>query len=80
MMPTARGDELGHGFDNVNEFVASFVVSTTQYQDSMVNTVRQSLEKDGSRLGRLYATVWDRVNKTILDLPGSNPYNTLTKA
>src|SRR6185295_7664773 len=53
------GDILGHGFDNVNEFVASFVASSTRFQAEMTRTVKDS---KSARLLTLYSELWTLVN------------------
>lgn len=66
-----RGDVVGHGFDNVSEFVSSFVASTLRYHAEMSAAV------DGSgsqRLKSLYKELWDWVNANLVALGGSNPY------
>lgn len=74
MAPNYRGDEVGHGFDNVNEFAASFVVSVLHFRQEMTDTLMRSLDKDGPLLAQLYSTVWEEVNRIIVQLPGSNPF------
>jgi uncharacterized protein DUF4157 len=66
-----RGDVLGHGFDNVNEFVASFVASSMRFQDKMTETVKNS--KDDFLLS-LYRQLWTIVNSNIVNLGAKNPY------
>ncbi|HZE70836.1 MAG TPA: DUF4157 domain-containing protein [Pyrinomonadaceae bacterium] len=66
-----RGDPLGHGFDNVNEFIASFVASSLRFQDQMTETVKRS----GSELlAILYRKLWTLVNANIVTLGSKNPY------
>jgi len=67
-----RGDVLGHGFDNVNEFVASFVASSLRFQDKMTETVKNS--KDASLLS-LYRQLWTIVNSNLINLGTKNPYD-----
>lgn len=66
------GDVLGHGFDNVNEFVASYVASSLRFQQQMTDTVKSS--KD-ARLLILYRELWTLVNSNLVNLGAKNPYD-----
>jgi hypothetical protein len=69
-----EGDIPGHGFDNVNEFVASFIASSRQFESRMVGTIRYS---GSQRLATLYRDLWNLVNENISTLGSSNPYDDL---
>jgi len=69
-----RGDAVGHAFDNVNEFVASFVSSTLQYQSNMLATIKSS---GSTSLALYYMRLWNRVNTKLLKLGTTNPYPAL---
>lgn len=71
---TVHGDVAGHGFDNVTEFISSFVTSTRSFQPAMLQAIRAS----GSvELAGLYEDVWDWVNGHLMKLDGPNPYTAL---
>ncbi|MCM3870563.1 MAG: DUF4157 domain-containing protein [Pyrinomonadaceae bacterium] len=67
-----RGDILGHGFDNVNEFVASFVASSIRFQIEMTETIKNS---KSDLLLILYRELWTLVNSDIVNLGTKNPYD-----
>lgn len=73
-------DSAGHGFDNVSEFIASYISSTRRYQLQMVSTIKASQSR---RLAGLYRDLWNWADKKFFVLSGTNPYaglaNTLTK-
>jgi hypothetical protein len=66
-----RGDVFGHGFDNVSEFIASFVASSTLFQAEMTKTVKDS---KSDRLLVLYSELWTLVNSSVVSLGSKNPY------
>ncbi len=66
-----RGEQVGHGFDNVQEFVASFVACTLQLQESMTRTVSSARDP---QLSSLYHRVWDWTNAHLIPLGDTNPY------
>ena len=66
-----RGDVVGHGFDNVSEFIASFVASSTLFQAEMTKTVKDS---KSDRLLTLYSELWTLVNSNVVSLGTTNPY------
>jgi hypothetical protein len=66
-----RGDVVGHGFDNVSEFIASFVSSSTLFQAEMTKTVKDS---KSDRLLALYSELWTLVNSNVVSLGTKNPY------
>ena len=66
-----RGDVVGHGFDNVSEFIASFVSSSTLFQAEMIKTVKDS---KSDRLLSLYSELWTLVNSNVVSLGTKNPY------
>lgn len=71
---TDRGDPVGHAFDNVNEFIASFVTSSKQYQPQMTALIKQS--KDTTLAGH-YKKLWDWVNNNFVQLGSKNPYENI---
>jgi hypothetical protein len=68
---TVRGDRVGHGFDNVTEFLSSFVTCAMSHQDAMVRTVTASRSP---LLAELYRDVWSWVNAHMVRLRGPNPF------
>jgi len=66
-----RGDVVGHGFDNVSEFIASFSASSTLFQAEMTKTVKDS---KSDRLLALYSELWTLVNSNVVSLGAKNPY------
>lgn len=67
-----RGDVVGHAFDNVSEFIASFISSTLRFQSGMARTVELA---KSALLADLYKKLWDRVNRNFISLGAENPYN-----
>lgn len=74
---TFRGDPVGHGFDNVTEFISSFVTSSLRVQAQMSATVQRS----GSlTLARLYRDLWTEVDTELVNLGTTNPYHAVILA
>jgi hypothetical protein len=73
-MGGSRGDSVGHGFDNVTEFISSFVTSTLSYQTRLSATV---LSANSQTLARTYKQLWDWVNKNLITLGKQNPYDAI---
>lgn len=71
-----RGEAVGHGFDNVTEFISSFVASTLRFQQEMSLTVERSGEP---MLARLYERLWDWVNTNLVTLGTASPYVTILR-
>ena len=71
-----RGDPVGHGFDSVTEFIASFATSSQLHETKMVATVRAS---GSPTLADLYRRLWDRVNSTLVTLGTTNPFDAVVK-
>ena len=72
-----RGEPVGHGFDNLTEFIASFVTSCLNFGTKVVATVRTS---GSAELARLYLRLWDRVNSTLVTLGTVNPFKAVADA
>jgi len=68
-----RGDPLGHAFDNVSEFLSSFVSSSLRFQPQMLATIERSGD---SGLRALYFNLWGWVNANFTRLGRENPYRT----
>jgi hypothetical protein len=66
-----RGELVGHGFEGVQEFLASFVACTLQYQRQMSATVAAARDP---RLAALYRRVWEWTNANLARLDPPNPY------
>jgi len=73
-MGGSRGDPVGHGFDNVTEFMSSFVTSTLSYQTQLSATI---LSANSQTLARAYKQLWDWVNKNLINLGKQNPYDAI---
>ena len=72
-----RGEPVGHGFENLTEFIASFVTSCLNFGAKVVATVRTS---GSAELARLYLRLWDRVNSTLVTLGTVNPFKAVADA
>lgn len=69
---SSRGDVVGHGFDNVTEFLSSFVTSSMAYQTQMSATI---LRAQSQHLAQIYKQLWDWVNTNLVALGKQNPYD-----
>jgi len=71
-----RGEPLGHAYDAVTEFIASFVASSQLFPARMADTVRAS---KSAALAELYQRLWKRVDSTLVSLGSTNPFDAVVK-
>jgi hypothetical protein len=69
---SSRGDVVGHAFDNVTEFLSSFVTTSMAYQSQLSATI---LRAQSPELAQTYKQLWDWVNTNLVTLGKQNPYD-----